>query len=73
MYTLHQYTTLIWLRVFLQQIKTLHKEKVLHMQKTPAGRYVVVEAVGEKRNSNIVPVMILEFSEEKWNKIQKTT
>ena len=41
------------------------------MQKTPAGRYVVVEAVGGKRNSNIVPVMILEFSEEKWNKIQK--
>ena len=71
MYTLHQYTTLIWLRVFLQQIKILHKEKVLHMQKkTPAGHYVVVEAVGGKRNKNIVPVMILEFSEAKWNKMQ---
>ena len=28
---------------------------------------MVVEAVGGKRNPNVVPVMILQFDEKKWN------
>jgi hypothetical protein len=32
------------------------------------GHYVVVEAVGGKNNPNIVPVMILNVSKEKWKK-----
>ena len=33
------------------------------------GYYVVVEAVGGKRNPNVVPVEILYFTEHKWNEM----
>ena len=59
--------------VFATNQNPTQRKSFAYAKKTPAGHYVVVEAVGGKRNSNIVPVMILEFSEEKWNKMQKTT
>ena len=38
-----------------------------YAKKKDNGYYVVVEAVGGKKNPNIVPVMILQISQEKWN------
>ena len=35
--------------------------------KKDSGYYIVVEAVGGNRNPNIVPVMILRITENKWN------
>ena len=33
------------------------------------GPYVVVEAVGGRKNPNVIPVMILEFTPDKWDKM----
>ena len=38
-----------------------------YAKKTNSGSYVVVEAVGGKKNPNIIPVMILEVSSKKWD------
>ena len=38
-------------------------------KKSTKGHYVVVEAIGGKNNPNIVPVMILQFNEEKLNEM----
>lgn len=43
------------------------RQSFAYAKKSPDGHYVVVEAIGGKRNPNIIPVMILQFSEEKWN------
>ena len=40
-----------------------------YVKKAKNGNYVVVEAVGGKNNPNIYPVMILEFTKSKWNKM----
>ena len=37
-----------------------------YAKKSPKGYYIVVEAVGGKNNPNVVPVMLLKFSEVKW-------
>ena len=38
-----------------------------YAKKSPNGYYVVAEVVGGRRNPNIVPTMILQFDETKWN------
>ena len=38
-----------------------------YAKKTSDGHYVVVEVVGGNRNPNVTPVMLLRFSEKKWD------
>ncbi len=39
-----------------------------YAKRTARGHYVVVEVVGGRRNPNIVPVQIVEVSQNKWNR-----
>ncbi len=43
------------------------RQSFAYAKKSPNGYYIVVEAVGGKKNPNVVPVMLLQFTEEKWN------
>ena len=43
------------------------RKSFAYAKKSPNGYYIVVEAVGGRRNPNVVLVMLLKFSEEKWN------
>jgi hypothetical protein len=43
------------------------RQSFAYAKKSPNGYYIVVEAVGGRRNPNVVPVMIVQFSERKWN------
>ncbi len=43
------------------------RKSFAYAKKSPNGYYIVVEAVGGRRNPNVVPVMLLKFSEAKWN------
>ena len=43
------------------------RQSFAYAKKSPNGYYIVVEAVGGKQNPNVVPVMILQFTEAKWN------
>lgn len=45
------------------------RQSFAYAKKSPNGYYIVVEAVGGKTNPNVVPVMILQFSESKWNQM----
>ncbi len=45
------------------------RKSFAYAKKSPHGYYIVVEAVGGRRNPNVVPVMILNFSETKWNEM----
>ncbi|MBQ5362314.1 MAG: hypothetical protein IIU63_03110, partial [Clostridia bacterium] len=55
--------------VFADPNNPTQRQSFAYAKKSPDGHYVVVEAVGGKRNPNIVPVMILQFSETKWNRM----
>ena len=45
------------------------RQSFAYAKKSPNGYYIVVEAVGGRRNPNVVPVMLVQFSEEKWNEM----
>lgn len=45
------------------------RQSFVFAKKSTKGHYVVVEAIGGKNNPNIVPVMILQFNEEKLNEM----
>ena len=47
------------------------RQSFVYAKKSPNGYYIVVEAVGGKRNPNIVPVMILQFDESKLENAMK--
>ncbi len=48
------------------------RQSFAYAKKSTNGYYIVVEAVGGKRNPNVVPVMLLQFTEEKWNKVMSS-
>jgi len=43
------------------------RQSFAYAKKSPNGYYIVVEVVGGRRNPNVVPVMLVQFSEAKWN------
>lgn len=43
------------------------RQSFAYAKKSPNGYYIVVEAIGGKNNPNVIPVMLLQFTEEKWN------
>ena len=43
------------------------RQSFVYAKKSPNGYYIVVEAIGGKNNPNVIPVMLLQFTEEKWN------
>jgi len=45
------------------------RQSFVYAKKASNGHYVVVEAVGGKRNPNVTPVMILYFSAKKWDDV----
>ena len=53
--------------LFTKLNNVTQRQSFAYAKKSPNGHYVVVEAVGGKRNPNVVPVMILQFDEKKWN------
>jgi len=53
--------------LFTKSINVNQQQSFAYAKKSSNGHYVVVEAVGGKRNPNVVPVMILQFDEKKWN------
>lgn len=42
------------------------RQSFVYAKRTARGHYVVVEAVGGRRNPNITPIMVLQFSKAKW-------
>lgn len=55
--------------VFSDKNNPTQRQSFAYAKKSAQGHYIVVEAVGGKQNPNIVPAMILQFSEDKWNKM----
>lgn len=55
--------------IFADANNPTQRQSFVYAKKTSRGNYVVVEAVGGKKNPNIYPVMILQFSKAKWNKM----
>lgn len=55
--------------IFADANNPTQRQSFAYAKKTSRGNYVVVEAVGGKKNPNIYPVMILQFSKSKWNKM----
>ena len=55
--------------IFADANNPTQKQSFAYVKKTSRGNYVVVEAVGGKKNPHIYPVMILQFSKDKWNKM----
>ena len=53
--------------IFFDANNPTQKQSFAYAKKTSRGNYVVVEAVGGKKNPHIYPVMILQFSRAKWN------
>ena len=53
--------------IFADTSNPTQRQSFAYAKKSPDGHYIVVEAVGGKNNPNIVPVMVLQFSETKWN------
>ena len=53
--------------IFTTTQNPTQRQSFAYAKKSPKGYYIVVEAVGGKRNPNVIPVMLLNFSEEKWN------
>lgn len=53
--------------VFTDQNNPTQRQSFAYAKKSADGHYIVVEAIGGKYNPNIVPVMVLQFSESKWN------
>ena len=55
--------------IFSSANNPTQNQSFAYVKKTVRGHYVVVEAVGGKRSPYIYPVMILQFSKDKWNKM----
>ena len=55
--------------IFSSANNPTQNQSFAYVKKTVQGSYVVVEAVGGKRSPYIYPVMILQFSKAKWNKM----
>ena len=55
--------------LFASSQNPTQRQSFAYAKKSPKGYYIVVEAVGGKRNPNVVPVMLLQFNEAKWNEI----
>ena len=55
--------------IFADTNNPTQRQSFAYAKKTKRGHYVVVEAVGGKKNPNITPVMIVQFSKAKWNKM----
>lgn len=55
--------------VFADKNNPTQRQSFAYAKKSAQGHYIVVEAVGGKQNPNIVPAMILQFSEAKWDKM----
>ena len=53
--------------LFTKKQLPTERQSFAYAKKSPSGYYVVVEAVGGRRNPNVVPVMLLQFNEDKWN------
>ena len=53
--------------LFTKSQNVTQRQSFVYAKKSPNGYYIVVEAVGGKQNPNVVPVMILQFDETKWN------
>lgn len=55
--------------IFADTNNPTQRQSFAYAKKTARGHYVVVEAVGGKNNPQIYPVMIVQFSKAKWNKM----
>jgi hypothetical protein len=55
--------------IFADTNNPTQRQSFAYAKKTDRGHYVVVEAVGGKNNPQIYPVMIVQFSKAKWNKM----
>ena len=55
--------------IFTNTNNPTQRQSFAYAKKTSRGNYVVVEAVGGKKNPRIYPVMILQFSKAKWDKM----
>lgn len=55
--------------IFADTNNPTQRQSFAYAKKTTRGHYVVVEAVGGKKNPCIYPVMIVQFSKGKWNKM----
>jgi len=55
--------------IFADANNPTQRQSFAYAKKTVRGHYVVVEAVGGKKNPQIYPVMIVQFSKSKWNKM----
>ena len=55
-------------RLIPKQVSGTVRQSFAYAKRTVRGHYVVVEAVGGKKNPNIVPIEILQVSKDKWNK-----
>ena len=53
--------------IFNNTTTSIQQQSFAYVKKTADGHYIVVETVGGKNNPNIVPTMILEFTQDKWN------
>ena len=58
--------------LFVDSNNPTQRQSFAFAKKATNGQYVVVEAVGGNRNPNIIPIMILHFSEEKINEIMSS-
>lgn len=48
------------------------RQSFAYAKKSKNGHYIVAEAIGGKKNPNVVPVMILQFTKNKWDKMMKS-
>ena len=55
--------------IFADTNNPTQRQSFAYAKKTTRGHYVVVEAVGGKKNPQIYPVLIVQFSKAKWNKM----
>ena len=55
--------------IFADTNNPTQRQSFAYAKKTVRGHYVVVEAVGGKKNPQIYPVLIVQFNKAKWNKM----
>ena len=53
--------------VFSSANNPTQQQSFAYAKKSLDGYYIVVEAVGGKRNPNIIPIIVHQFTMEKWN------
>ena len=53
--------------IFTTKDNPVQRQSFAYAKQSANGHYVVVEAVGGRKNPNITPVMVLEFNSNKWN------